>query len=190
MSNSFKEIFPNLLTLSRGLFVIIITWLFYSSFSFRFPLIYLLFILAGVSDYFDGTLARKWKVKSDFGIVFDSLFDKILTFALYVLLIPYSLVHPAVFIALIFRDLVIDGIKNFSLSKGVPIPARPSGKTKMLCQTIMINFALLLLIFPGNSLFTNLLYLFAVLAVFFSYFSGTLYILDWISSSNEKSKRS
>lgn len=185
MANTVKSALPNILTLSRGFFVILISLIYFTNFSSKFLVIYLLFLLASISDYFDGKLARRWNVKSNFGIVFDSLFDKILTFIMYVLLIPFNLVHTGVFIALIFRDLLIDGIKNFSLSKGVPIPARLSGKLKMVFQTLLINFGFLSLVWPQNDLFRNLLVISAGAALLFSYYSGILYILDWLNPSND-----
>lgn len=187
MSPSFKNIFPNLLTLSRGVFVILISFLYFTNLGNRFILIYLFFLLASISDYFDGKLARKWKVKSNFGIVFDSLFDKILTFVMYILIIPFNLVHTGVFIVLIFRDLLIDGVKNFSLSQGKPIASIMSGKLKMVFQTLLINFGLLLLVFPNNDLIKNLLYLSAAAALFFSLYSGIIYLKDFYSPRNKTS---
>ena len=186
MSQSLKSILPNLLTLSRGLLVIIISGLFFTELSSKFILIYVLFILASVSDYFDGKLARKWHVKSDFGIVFDSLFDKVFTFILYILLIPFNLIHISVFIVLIFRDLLIDGLKNFSLSKGKPIPARYAGKLKMVFQTLLINFGLLLLILPNVQILKILLYISSALAVFMSLYSGIYYVKDYFIPVKKK----
>lgn len=184
MSSTLKQIIPNLLTLSRGLFVIIISLLFFSNLDYKFPIIYLIFLLGCISDYYDGKLARKWHSKSDFGIVFDSLFDKIFTFTMYILLIPYKIIHPGIYIILVFRDLLIDGLKNYSLSKGVPISARYSGKLKMVFQTLFINFGLLLLIFPTATAIKILLFISAILAVIFSLYSGFFYIKDFILPKN------
>ena len=180
MTGSFKSILPNLLTLSRGAIVILISILFFIDLPSKFAIIYILFLLASLSDYLDGKLARLWRVKTNFGIVFDSLFDKIFTFIMYLLLIPFSLIHVGVFIALIFRDLLVDGIKNFSLSKGQPISPKFSGKLKMVFQTLLINFGLLVLTFPQINLFKQLMYLSAVTALIFSYYSGFLYIYDYL----------
>jgi len=145
-----------------------------------------LFLIAIFTDILDGLLARKWHIKSTYGVVFDSLFDKILTISMYLLLLPYQLIHSGVFVALVIRDLLVDGIKNFSLSQGIPISAKKSGKSKMIAQSVMIISALLLLIFPGNSLFYNFLIASAASALFFSYFSGLLYVLDWIYPENDR----
>lgn len=188
MTGQIKSVVPNLLTLSRGIFVILISLIYFTDISSKFVIIYILFLLASISDYFDGKLARKWKVKSNFGVVFDSLFDKVFTFVMYVLLIPFNLVHTGVFIALIFRDLLVDGIKNFSLSKGQPIPARTSGKIKMVFQTLLVNFGLLVLIFPKMQLLRDLLILSAGTAIFFSYYSGFFYVSDFIYPNDNNIK--
>ena len=188
MASRFKSIFPNLLTLSRGLFVILISILFFTDLNFKYILIYILFLIASLSDYFDGKLARKWGVKTNFGVAFDSLLDKVFTFVMYVLLIPFNLVHTGVFIALIFRDLIIDGVKNFSLSKGIPIAPKMTGKLKMLFQTLLINFGLLTLSYPEINLFRNLLYFCSFLALLFSYYSGFQYLVDFQNNHKKANK--
>ncbi|HEX9008415.1 MAG TPA: CDP-alcohol phosphatidyltransferase family protein [Patescibacteria group bacterium] len=189
MNSSLKGNLPNFLTLSRGILVILIAILFFSDLPAKFIIIYILFLLASLSDYLDGKLARKWMVKSNFGVVFDSLFDKVFTFVMYILLIPYSLLHIGVYIALVFRDLLVDGIKNFSLSKGQPISPKMSGKLKMVFQTLLINFGLLLLIFPNNGVLKLLLIISATAALIFSYYSGLLYVYDWINPPKTKNKK-
>ncbi len=186
MSPAFKKTVPNLLTISRGFLIVLISLVFFSDLKYKFPTALALFIVAIITDVLDGKLARKWHVKSDYGVVFDSLFDKILTINMYLLLIPYDLIHSGVFIALVIRDLLVDGIKNYSLSQGLPIPARKSGKSKMVAQGTMIIFALLLLSFPENSLFYGCLILSSVAALFFSYFSGILYVVDWIYREDDQ----
>ena len=186
MSPAFKKNFPNLLTISRGFLIVLISIVFFSGWKYRFLVALLLFIIAILTDILDGKLARKWKVKSDYGVVFDSLFDKILTINMYLLLIPHNLIHTGVFVALVIRDLLIDGIKNYSISRGIPISARKSGKSKMVAQGAMIIFALLLLTFPGNFLFYGCLVISAIAALFFSYFSGILYVVDWIYREDDR----
>jgi CDP-diacylglycerol--glycerol-3-phosphate 3-phosphatidyltransferase len=186
MPQSIKLILPNLLTLSRGILVIIIALLFYTDLPYKYLIILASFSLAALSDMLDGMLARRWKVKSTFGVVFDSLFDKILTIVMYLLLIPFSILHPAVYVALVIRDIFIDGIKNYSLSLNKPIPSRVSGKIKMVAQISMIALAILVLIFPGNSLIKSLLYISAGTALSFSYYSAIIYLSDWLPIIRKK----
>ncbi|MFH0834349.1 MAG: CDP-alcohol phosphatidyltransferase family protein, partial [Patescibacteria group bacterium] len=118
-------------------------------------------------------------VESKFGKVFDSLFDKILTLTLYLLLAPTGILPVWVFVLLLIRELVIDGVKNFSLSQNRPIAPLFSGKLKMVFQVLMLNFVLLALIFPTQNLFTRLAEVSAVLAVLCAYFSGAIYLKNF-----------
>src|SRR3972149_10741292 len=97
-----KKIIPNIITISRGITNILIIPLFFLEFPNKFVWIYVLFLYAACSDRLDGVLARKWKTVSDFGIVFDPLLDKILSLSLYMLLIPFNIIHSSIFIILLF----------------------------------------------------------------------------------------
>ena len=163
-----KKIIPNIITISRGITNIIIIPLFFLDFPHKFVWIYVLFLYAACSDRLDGVLARKWKTISDFGIVFDPLLDKILSLSLYMLLIPFNIIHSSIFIILLFRDLIVDGMKNFLLSRGKAVPANNAGKIKMVFQMVLINFALLYLIFPDQQWLQQLTYISAFIALFFA----------------------
>ena len=150
--------------------------LFYVEFPFKFWTILILFLLASFTDHLDGHLARKWKVESTFGKVFDSLFDKILVLSLFMLLIPYGIVPSFIFVALLVREIFVDGLKNYLLSKGAPISARFSGKAKMCFQIAMIIFMLLYLIYPGNIEIYKMVIVMTSFALLFSYYSAAQYV--------------
>lgn len=170
-----KKAIPNYLTIARGLLTLVIIALFFVEVPFRFPLIFACFFLASISDWFDGYLARKWQVVSDFGIVFDSLFDKILTISVMFLLVPYDVLPDALLLALVVRDLFVDGLKNFSLSRGKPIAAIMSGKWKFVFQILMLHAALALLIFPEIEELRKATLTLGLLALAFSLYSGGVY---------------
>lgn len=162
---------PNLLTALRGVFTALIALLFFIPFDGQFIAIYTLFLLAVLSDFLDGYLARRWNVVSTIGEMFDPLLDKVLTLALYMLLIPFNVIHAGVFIALLIRELLVDGMKNFMMSKGESTPAIMSAKIKTATQMLLIHFILLYIIFPETSIFKDIaeyLGLFTVLAAFMS----------------------
>lgn len=174
-----KKHIPNILTFLRAGLTVLIVVLFFLEFPNKFVWIFAVFLIAGLTDFLDGRLARRWKVESTVGKVFDTLFDKILTLALYMLLIPYDIVHSSVFIALLFRELLVDGIKNFSLSKGIPISPKLTGKLKFNFQVIMISLMIVFLIYPDNELLYKGILLSVGFTLFFAYFSGFLYTLDF-----------
>lgn len=177
-----KQHIPNGLTLSRGLLTLTIIILFFIEvLPGKFFIILFLFFLASFTDLLDGYLARKWQVISDFGIVFDSLFDKILTISVLALLIPYNVIALEVIIGLIVRDLFVDGLKNMSLSKGKPIPSIQSGKWKFVFQVLLIHFALGSLALPEVEWLLTATAIFGLLALVFAYYSGAVYTIRFFS---------
>lgn len=145
------ERIPNALTLLRGLLTAVIIGLFFMPIQHQFLIIWGLFVVASLTDFLDGYLARRWQVVSDFGIVFDSLFDKVLTVSLFFLLLPYYPAFALVFLLLVLRDLLVDGGKNFCLAKGHPVPANKLGKGKFVFQLLLLHAGVLLLAFPGET---------------------------------------
>ncbi|MCF7845693.1 MAG: CDP-diacylglycerol--glycerol-3-phosphate 3-phosphatidyltransferase [Candidatus Peribacteraceae bacterium] len=170
---------PNIITLSRLLATIAIAVLFFVEIKFQFEIILALFWFAALTDFFDGYLARRWKVESKFGKVFDSLFDKVLTLTLYLLLAPFLILPVWIFVLLLVRELIVDGLKNFSLSRQRPVAPLFSGKLKMVFQILMLNFALLVLIFPNEKILLMLAQIFAALAIITAYFSGVIYLKNF-----------
>ncbi len=170
-----REAVPNILTLTRGILTLLIIPLFFVHFSYRFEVIYGLFFVATISDFLDGYLARKWKVVSDFGKMFDPLLDKILTLSLFMLLIPFNLLPTWVFVLFLIRELFVDGMKNFCLYQGQVIPAILSAKWKTFFQMVMLHATLLLLIFPGNTFLTPLVFVTAYVGLILAYTSGYTY---------------
>jgi len=174
-----RKYIPNILTFSRAVLTILIVVLFFLEFSNKFVWIFGFFALATFTDFLDGYLARLWKVETTFGKVFDSLFDKILTLVIYMLLIPYDIVHASVFVALLFREVFVDGLKNYLLSKRAPVSPKITGKLKFVCQVIMISLMIVFLIYPENVTLYYGVVVSVSLALSFAYFSGFLYTRDF-----------
>lgn len=176
--HSLKLLIPNVLTLFRGVAAIVIVVLFLIPHQYSIA-IYWLFVLSALTDFFDGYLARKWKVVSDFGVVFDPLFDKILVLSLIFLIYPLNIVWGVFLIILFIRDITTDVFKNYLLAHGVKTPAIYSAKIKTTMQMLMLHFALLYLIFPvaALSITANVC---AGIATIFSLYSGGIYARRFI----------
>lgn len=179
-----KKYIPNALTFLRAFLTIVIVVCFFLDFQNKFIWILVLFAIATFTDFLDGYLARKWHVVSTFGNVFDSLFDKILTLSLFMLLIPYDVIHSSIFIALLFREIFVDGLKNYFLSKNKPVSAKMSGKLKFVFQIVLISSILISLVYPENTYLEFLVNSSAGLALFFAYFSAILYAKDFLKASS------
>ncbi|NCZ95604.1 MAG: CDP-diacylglycerol--glycerol-3-phosphate 3-phosphatidyltransferase [Verrucomicrobia bacterium] len=104
-----------------------------------------LFVAAALTDWLDGHLARKWKIESDFGRLFDPLADKLLVAVAFVGLLGAGLL-PVWFVSLVVaREFLITGIRLVAGQKGVVLAAESVGKHKTVTQMITATLGLLLL---------------------------------------------
>lgn len=104
-----------------------------------------LFVAAALTDWLDGHLARKWKIESDFGRLFDPLADKLLVVVTFVGLLGAGLL-PVWFVSLVVaREFLITGIRLVAGQKGVVLAAENIGKHKTLTQMVTAILGLLLL---------------------------------------------
>ena len=128
------------------------------------PLVYLfsltIFILASITDFLDGYLARKLNLITNLGKFLDPLADKLLTNSLLILLMttPAWLVETSMLrvpawavIIMITRDFTVDGIRMIAVSEGKVLAANVFGKVKTFLQIFAIIFYLL-----NDALFASL----------------------------------
>lgn len=136
---------PNLLTLSR----ILLTFIFMALLSLPGIVSKLLtifvFILASLTDYWDGYLARKKNLITNFGKIMDTVADKILVLAAFLSFVEMKLMPSWMAIIIIARELLITGIRLISLVNGTVIPAMRAGKHKTLSQFFAIFITLIAL---------------------------------------------
>lgn len=104
-----------------------------------------LFVAASLTDWLDGHLARKWKIESDFGRLFDPLADKLLVVVAFVGLLGAGLL-PVWFVSLVVaREFLITGMRLVAGQKGVVLAAENVGKHKTVTQMVTATLGLLLL---------------------------------------------
>ncbi len=136
---------PNKLTVGR----LFLTAFFVASLTITFPyhhtVALALFVLASVTDYLDGEIARRYALITDFGKLMDPLADKILTAAAFICLTSFGALPPWVVIIIISREFLITGLRLLAGNKGVVLPAERLGKHKTAWQIITIVFFLLML---------------------------------------------
>jgi CDP-diacylglycerol--glycerol-3-phosphate 3-phosphatidyltransferase len=131
---------PNQLTLGRvGLtFLMVVLLTFPIPFGKTGAL--LVFALAGLTDYWDGRLARSLKRISAFGQLMDPLADKILVCAAFVSFVAVHQIVPAwIVIIIISREFLITGLRLLAAKEGRVLPAGKWGKHKMIWQTVAIS---------------------------------------------------
>ena len=134
---------PNTLTLSRLVLAIVMMVLLSMTFPFSKSLALVVFVIAAITDYFDGYLARKVYGESSFGKLMDPLTDKVLVCAAFVSFVELRLVPAWLVVVIISREFLVTGLRLLAANKGMVIPAGQWGKHKMVWQLVAV-IALLL----------------------------------------------
>jgi CDP-diacylglycerol--glycerol-3-phosphate 3-phosphatidyltransferase len=111
----------------------------------------LLFALAAISDFFDGYLARKYNVISNFGKVMDPLADKIMVLSALLCFIQLNVVPAWMVIIIIGRDFFLSGIRILAAQQGTIIVASKTAKIKTVVEIVAI-IAMLILIITSRTL--------------------------------------
>lgn len=102
-----------------------------------------LFLIASISDYYDGYFARKYNAVSNMGKFMDPVADKILVTSILTVLILPGKVDPYLVILLIARDTLVGAIRSVAAADGLVIAARSSGKWKTALQMASIPAVML-----------------------------------------------
>jgi CDP-diacylglycerol--glycerol-3-phosphate 3-phosphatidyltransferase len=113
--------------------------------NFAYTAALILFIGAAITDYLDGSIARKRGLETTFGKLMDPLADKVLMAAGFICLVPLKAIPAWVVICIIAREFLITGLRLIAASKGQILPAEKLGKHKTLWQIITAGYFLLLL---------------------------------------------
>ncbi len=103
----------------------------------------LVFILAALTDLFDGSLARKHDIVTNFGKLMDPIADKLLVCSALVLLSIIGRIHPVLVIVLIGREFLISGFRAVAAADGKVLAASGLGKSKAIVQIVMVVTLLL-----------------------------------------------
>ncbi len=135
---------PLQLTASRILMAAVIGIVLLLPVPYRASICAILFIVAAVTDFIDGKLARAWGQSTPLGAFLDPLGDKLLVYLTFIYLTVVGM-YPAWLLLLLFtRDIVTDSLRGFAAGKGVSMAANLPSKWKTLCQ--MSSIALLLVL--------------------------------------------
>jgi CDP-diacylglycerol---glycerol-3-phosphate 3-phosphatidyltransferase len=136
---------PNLLTLSRIPLMFLIAALLLLPAEDAPPVFgtmaLVVFIVAGLTDWLDGYIARKRRLVSNFGVYMDALSDKIFMLGAMVTLVAlarHTFLLPLVLIILT-RELLITGMRLIAANRGVVVAAEKAGKQKTVTQIIAVG---------------------------------------------------
>jgi CDP-diacylglycerol---glycerol-3-phosphate 3-phosphatidyltransferase len=135
----------NRLTVSRlGLTILFVAAL-NSEWGFARTAALFLFVVAGITDYVDGQIARRYGFITDFGKLMDPLVDKIMIAAAFISLVPLKAIPAWAATIVVARDFLITGLRLLAATKGLVLPAERLGKHKTSWQIVTVVFFLLLL---------------------------------------------
>lgn len=136
---------PNQLTLSR----LILTVFFLAALMVEFPwhntVALFLFTAASITDFYDGMIARRDNLITNFGILMDPLADKILMCSAFIAFVGLEVVPAWMAILIVARELAITGLRLLAVSKNTVLAADAWGKQKTIWQIIAVISALVVM---------------------------------------------
>ena len=106
------------------------------------------FLVAALTDWYDGWLARKFDYITNWGRVWDPLADKILTSAAFIAMVILGIVELWMVIIILLRDFVITGLRIFSDYRNIQFPTSVYAKWKTFIQIIFLYY--LLIVYVGS----------------------------------------
>ena len=133
----------------------------------------LIFVIASVTDFFDGYIARCWDQKTKLGAILDPLADKMLILAAFLGLMMLDRASAWAVYLILIREFFITGFRVVMASDGVEVAASMAGKVKTVSQMFAVGF--LLMSWPGGEL---LLWI----AVALTLYSGFEYIFAYVKA--------
>ena len=151
---------PNKLTMSRivlTILIIILLLLPFDTFGVEFPQLFInellkvdskyliagvLFVIASLTDLFDGKIARKKNLVTDFGKMLDAIADKVLVNSVLIILAAQGFISAIIPVVIIFRDTIVDSIKMIAGNKGKVVAASKLGKIKSACMMTGVSLTL------------------------------------------------
>lgn len=136
-----KKNLPNLLTISRVLAIPAIILSFYIESKYANLITISIFIFACITDFFDGYLARAWKVQSKFGRLFDPIADKLVVVSTIIMLVYKQKINDFTIlpsIIIVCREILVSGLREFLIATNVSLPVSKAGKIKTFLQMVAV----------------------------------------------------
>ncbi|WP_210359316.1 MULTISPECIES: CDP-diacylglycerol--glycerol-3-phosphate 3-phosphatidyltransferase [Sphingomonas] len=149
---------PNLLTLSRIVAVpLLVAFLWWPRWEAGFGIAFALYCLMGITDYFDGYLARAQGAVSKLGIFLDPIADKIMVAAVILMLVGtrhddaalITGVHLIAALVILLREIAVSGLREFLAGLQVSLPVSKLAKWKTTLQLVSLGALILAGALPG-----------------------------------------
>ncbi|MCX6144368.1 MAG: CDP-diacylglycerol--glycerol-3-phosphate 3-phosphatidyltransferase [Ignavibacteriales bacterium] len=182
---------PNQLTFLRILLAPVFVAFLFSANPLLRQLSLVVFVLAMLTDWYDGWVARRWGYVTRWGTFLDPLADKVVTSAALIAFIYLDLVPPWTVWVIVIRDIAITFLRSYAELKGKPFDTTRMAKTKTFLQFALIYYVLVAYVARDTEYFrvrygnlldqllnASLLYAFMVLIAAITLVTGILYIID------------
>jgi len=130
-----------------------------------------IFVVASVTDFFDGYIARSWNQITKLGGILDPLADKMLMLAAFLGLVYIDRASPWAIFIILTREFFITGLRVSAASEGKSVSSTMSGKIKTVAQMIAVGFLMMDWPYANELLW---------IAVGFTIYSGYEYIKEFL----------
>lgn len=135
---------PNQLTLLRIILTPVFLFCLFSGNYVFHQLSLAVFIIAAVTDWYDGWVARKWGYVTQWGKFLDPLADKILTSAAFIAFVYLDIMQSWMMLIIVIRDISITLLRSFAEFKNKPVVTAKSAKVKTFIQMVAVYYILVL----------------------------------------------
>lgn len=142
MSNPIRHL-PNLLSLFRIVLVPLLVVVLLTQYENREFIGLGVFLLAALTDFLDGFIARRHRIVTRLGKLLDPAADKILTSAAFISLVALGIAPAWMVMIIIAREFAVSALRSFAASENVVIAAGPAGKLKTVVQVIAISLLII-----------------------------------------------
>ncbi len=182
-------VLPNQLTVLRIILSPVFLWCFLSENPVLKQIALVIFIIAALTDWYDGWLARKYNYITSWGKFWDPLADKILTSSAFIGFVILHIIPLWMVIIIISRDIIVTGLRAYADYKGRTFPTSYYAKWKTFIQMTFLYYLLIVYVasntqqlFSGNEKYFaiflnyNFVYFTMLLITAITFHSGVTYI--------------
>ncbi len=180
-----KTLLPNILTGSRILLTPLFVYFLFWGNGYGYAWALLIFILAGLTDIWDGRLARLYQVESTMGKILDPLADKVLVLSAFISFMNMELIYFWMVAAIVLRDVIITALRFLLEYRDMPMTTSMQAKSKTVLQIGSIVFILTYLSLKAFQFYRftdavdnlHVILILMYLTVFITVYSGLDYLI-------------
>jgi CDP-diacylglycerol--glycerol-3-phosphate 3-phosphatidyltransferase len=128
----------NRLTISRLVLTVVFVAMLNLNWPYARTTAFIIFLIAGLTDFVDGEIARRYGEVTNFGKLMDPLVDKIMMAAAFISLVPMGAIPAWAATTVVGREFLITGLRLMASARGQVLPAERLGKHKTTWQIITV----------------------------------------------------